>query len=252
MPTQCIFCPNPAVLKGGEHIWSTWMNDLFPGEKLFTMQLNDFKNPENSIKREWPGNKFKWQEPVICKKCNNEWMSRIENGPVKSLLINLIFGKEYVPMDATKAQHLAIFIFLKSAILANLTDSCSTVFSREELFLFRETRSIPSNVTMFLSGFAPLGFGFAEALDYGRVGIDKVNFVVCHYGLGHFMTQLVAVKRTGFEKNFRPTAKRFDNLAIKFWPEIMDGFIWPSPSCILNREHLREFTMRWGLLDFTV
>jgi hypothetical protein len=69
MAAECAFCPSTAKLSG-EHIWSDWMNALFPGKKKYL----------NIIERTiWSSNALDWKAKVISEPCNNGWMSNIES-----------------------------------------------------------------------------------------------------------------------------------------------------------------------------
>lgn len=69
MPKCCLFCPNP--VDSAEHLWSDWiLKDLKPVEPIrvkFGKTMSEWvDNPEVRIK-------------CVCQKCNNGWMSDIEN-----------------------------------------------------------------------------------------------------------------------------------------------------------------------------
>src|SRR6267143_1314353 len=65
-----------------------------------------------------------------------------------------------------------------------------------------------------IAGFAPIGRGTAEILNYGRVGTDKVQLLVCNYGVGRFVAQVVSARGSGFTGSIKPSGN-FDNLAIR-------------------------------------
>jgi hypothetical protein len=249
MPKECAFCPAPAVEIKGEHIWSDWMNALFPGDKFFTLTNNDFQNPENSKAHSWHGRKLNWEEPVVCTICNNGWMSVIENKKAKPVLADLILGKINIPITQEMANDIATFIFLKAVVLASMTGVCDTFFPRSERFLFRTNGAIPNTISMFLAGFAPIGRGTAEILNYGRARTDKVQLLVCNYGVGRFLAQVVSARSNGFAGAIKPSVN-FDDLAVRFWPKIMSNFVWPAPRVLMDIDELTKFTLRWGLLDF--
>ncbi len=59
MSQECAFCPSTADLTG-EHLWSQWMDDLFPGKKRFTT-----KNEKGEIIRQWEEAALRWKGCVL-------------------------------------------------------------------------------------------------------------------------------------------------------------------------------------------
>src|SRR5271154_5981831 len=107
---ECAFCPETAN-RSGEHLWSNWINDLVPGRKKFTI-----RDENGNIVREWQSKELDWKAKVVCQRCNNTWMSDIENDHAKPAMTDLITGKVDVPITESKARSLALFGF-KTAVV---------------------------------------------------------------------------------------------------------------------------------------
>src|SRR5882672_4728774 len=104
MPKECAFCPATAKMTA-EHVWSDWMNALFPGEKIFRNQTD----LENEIV--WSGSELDWTVKVVCEDCNTGWMSRMEEFHAKPSMSDLIVGKLDIPIPQSRANSIALFAF---------------------------------------------------------------------------------------------------------------------------------------------
>ena len=83
MAKQCLFCPNP--VDSAEHLWSKWiLEELKPAEPIhvrFGRTISaPVDNPEVRIK-------------CVCQKCNNGWMSDIENDN-KPHMLAMLHGRQ--------------------------------------------------------------------------------------------------------------------------------------------------------------
>src|SRR5712671_6639997 len=102
MPQECAFCQETANLTF-EHIFSDWMNALFPGKKLFQKigesgtGLTPFIAKDLNLKAK-----------VVCKSCNLGWMSKLENEHAKPAIADLIRGKLNIPISQSRARSIAI------------------------------------------------------------------------------------------------------------------------------------------------
>lgn len=53
---------------------------------------------------EWVSERLDWKAKVVCEKCNNTWMSDIENNHAKPAVTDLIVGKVDVPIPRSRAR----------------------------------------------------------------------------------------------------------------------------------------------------
>ena len=71
----CAFCLKPTQMTG-EHIFSAWMGKLF-GKALYQFTTLDKKGTYHRSATRVLNQKAY----VVCKECNNGWMSNLEEGP---------------------------------------------------------------------------------------------------------------------------------------------------------------------------
>jgi hypothetical protein len=96
-PARCIFCGGFGLSK--EHVFPGWLKQLFPRSDTDThifMEANWHGHASTSRPQirgqEKQGHSGTRQVRIVCKRCNNSWMSNLEEN-TKPLLISLITGE---------------------------------------------------------------------------------------------------------------------------------------------------------------
>jgi len=240
MPRECAFCPAPANSR--EHLWPDWLNEILPGSKRFTM-----RDENKEIIGDWVKPKLDWKAKVVCERCNNEWMSELENVHAKPSLTDLILGKQDVPVDRTRANSIALFAFKTAVVFNHLRRGGAPFFERSARHEFRNSLTIPFNVDMWLTGFAPSGSGFAQTVYHdGKIPPDKtLEMYVCTYAIQHLVIQIVGYKELGIHQ----VVSKNQFQAIPFWPEIQDAFVWPPTEVLHTVSDFDSFSARWQTVD---
>jgi hypothetical protein len=240
MSEECAFCADTAN-RSGEHFWSDWMSPLFPGEKRF---INT--NTEMKAAKEWSEPVLNVKAKVVCKACNEGWMSNIESQHAKPAMMELIAGKVDIPIPQARARSIALFAF-KTAVICDHTRRSYPIrfFPRQLRHRFREMLEIPHNVQMWFAGFLPRADGACLTIYHNLPGPDGLDLYVCTYCVGHFVFQVVA-DRKPISSHLSPADKRFENIAVPFWPRIADGFVWPPKAVLMTARDFQDFANRWG------
>jgi hypothetical protein len=89
----CIFCGGSPTTR--EHIWADWLAKYIPKTMKKHSSTTSILNPDRSIERTlrvWGGDPRSRQLQIVCKHCNNGWMSELQQ-QAKPILIPLITGK---------------------------------------------------------------------------------------------------------------------------------------------------------------
>src|SRR5213593_3811716 len=86
---ECIFCGSSDELTR-EHIWSDWVRKLVPSDKP-EMHFHRFGPIGSEQERSYPKRPYRWRLRVVCKTCNNGWMSRIDDA-AKPIAEPMILG----------------------------------------------------------------------------------------------------------------------------------------------------------------
>jgi hypothetical protein len=239
---QCIFCNRTAKLTA-EHIWSVWMSELFPNRIFRMTQKDDLGNILNQRKN----SQIDWTIKVVCKPCNEGWMSNLESRHAKPAMIDLILGKPVSQLTPVQGMAIARFAFKTAVITDAIRRGDEPFFAQSARQHFAKTLKIPPRIQAWFAGYEPRISGRLQPFWY-QVSSEAGHYFklyVCTYSIGHLVFQLVAAQ---FDNSFpaisfEPRAG-FEHLAIPLWPNLWNGIGWPPPS-ILRRRDFDAFSVRW-------
>src|ERR1700734_3268437 len=99
---ECAFCTHSRKLSL-EHIFAQWTRELFPGKKE-AFYIGGAKRRNRRFQAE----NIEWKARVVCKKCNETWMSDIESVHGKPVLTPFITGEIGIPITQETARSIAI------------------------------------------------------------------------------------------------------------------------------------------------
>lgn len=138
MPRECIFCGNTQL--SGEHIFAEWLRKI-TARVLPPTATARFVADTPREEREWPGMSFPTTVRKVCHRCNNTWMSDLEND-AKNVLVSLMFGREQV-LTIHDQQRLALWC-VKTAIVMNAVRPVEGIPLAHARFIY-EHKSLPKN-----------------------------------------------------------------------------------------------------------
>lgn len=237
MARECAFCPETAKLSL-EHLWSDWMNDLFPGKKRFVR-----KNEKGEIISQYVKEHLDWKARVVCRHCNNTWMSQIEQKHAKPAMVDLITGKLDIPVSNSSAHSLALFSFKTAVIFDHVSRGRVPFFDRASRHQFAKILTIPPTVAMWMAGFLPRGKGEVHTCYHeGEVSNRRLELYVLTYAVGHLALQVVGAKSGNWTISPKPG---FDHVAVRFWPGLADGLVWPLADVLRSSADFDSFSARW-------
>jgi hypothetical protein len=241
---ECAFCSYTGKLSA-EHIASRWMRDLFPGRKTAS-----FKSDSVKEKQRFETDSMDWTAKVVCKACNEGWMSKIESDHAMWSLTPLITGEFNIPIDRERAQPISLFAFKTGVIMDHQQRLASgPFFSKRLRYAFRLHHTIPSNVNMWLCGYKNHRGNCQFKTGYTKSEFPSGNnfwMYICTCAIGHFVFQVVAVKQIG-NLQFRPST--FESLAVPFWPAVPRDYVWPSLYALDGIEQFEAFADRWQTIS---
>lgn len=221
------------------------MSALLPGRKRLTMRGAGRKIIHSRV-----ASSIDTQLKVVCKTCNEGWMSNIEGVHAKPAMADLMLGKKNVQMNQLRANSIAIFMFKTALILDALAKDTSPFFSREIRHEFRKSHCIPANVRMWLNSFAPAGYGEANVFYNGAdlPSGKRLELYVCTFAVQHFVLQLVAMATD--DPSLRGVSRSDEFLAVPLWPSIPADFVWPTDP-IATFDDLNAFSDGWARLNLS-
>src|SRR5437870_1568909 len=146
---ECAFCVRQAAKLTGEHVWSAWIVELL---KPLTSGYRFTRWDETGAYKKWHSPKMDQKTNVVCKDCNEGWMSDIET-EAKQTLSWIIRDGARVSLLTRGIVTLAVFAF-KCAVVANyMALNESPFFTPHTRHRFRESLIIPAGVHMWLAAF---------------------------------------------------------------------------------------------------
>lgn len=235
-PGACIFCGGGSLSR--EHIWPQWASDLLPDASASNLSRwskpvtwsgpplreND-RNRQGGIK----GHRIR----VVCRSCNNGWMSQLEQ-QVRPTLTTLIAGGEAeLCLDVQRA--LAEWFTLKMMVAEHDHPPDASMTSEERSAFFTR-RSIPSGLQLWLfvcgerawrSAYYRASFTLSRLPDVPNPLVKNVSCVTL--GLGELLALGIYDGPGVLALNHKEEAGR------KIWPGIDASVQWP-PSLRLNHE----------------
>jgi hypothetical protein len=145
----CMFCDNDA--NSAEHLFPDWINRAFTvaGPEPLTIQ----KQVTGMADEQWDVRKLaSIKIPGICRTCNNEWMSVIENN-AKPLILPMITGTR-VSLNPAEQLQLATWTTLK-AFVFDLGGALQSVVARDHCVLLRHLHRPPATMRAYLAVYGP-------------------------------------------------------------------------------------------------
>jgi hypothetical protein len=245
MPDRCAFCPSLAKISG-EHLWSDWMNDLFPPADRVRFAKVGL---DGSVIKEWDMPGLHMKANVVCKPCNEGWMSDIESA-AKVAMTDLILGRAVPEITSDQAQAIAIAMFaFKTAVITDRM-MAGDFFDISARYSFRTSHSVPPSVMMWLFGMHDLlvsGGTRSRNIYFPNRNRPDLSLNVCSFFIGHFGFQVVSViSDTVQNVESKPVPA---GLAIPFHPGIAPNVSWPRP-IRLRVEGFDDFAGRWDSIRY--
>jgi len=214
------------------------MSKLFPSSSITHRKIALDGTP---ISEGWTAPEINLTAKVVCKDCNNGWMSRLENDLAKPAMADLILGHRISELSKKRARGLSLFAF-KTAIVANRSLPPSEwFFERSDRYAFRESFTIPPNVAMFLVGMAE---SFRGVIFSHNVTYPDLSLNVCSFCVGYLGFQVVSGKGIGIgTRNFQSIPTPPDSVA-RLYP-VHDQMSWPRKK-VLGVQAFNDFAAKWN------
>lgn len=218
------------------------MGNLFGKRRYrFTRVLEDGKTS-----KPWFGNKLDIKANLVCKPCNEGWMSNLESRHAKPAMTPLILGHSVPHITPLMGHAIARFAF-KTAVIVDHMRGDGPFFARAARHHFAKSLKIPRHVYIWFAGYNPVVAGRVLPFWYDQSfeGARHLKMYACTYAVGHLIFQVVAADYKGIS-SFTPR-EGFEHLAIPLWPNIWESVSWPPPNA-LKRGEFETFAERWGAI----
>lgn len=151
MSKACIFCGTKGN-KSKEHLWPEWMHEFLgaEGNGNNVRESDTYRDTahKDNKKLERQGYLFTTKFRVVCRACNNGWMSRLEE-EAKPSLIPLVKGKA-ICLNEVEQNIVAKWIAMKT-IVGEHAEKGLHVTPEEDRRKFKEQGTIPDYYSIYLS-----------------------------------------------------------------------------------------------------
>jgi hypothetical protein len=216
----------------GEHLWSDFMGRFIPKgprdshiETWDTYRANTPIRPTDVRKRRGHSTTRKLRR--VCRKCNNGWMSRIDD-EAKPYLLAMMYGQS-INLDRAAQRKVVDWIVLKCMVFENnrREDAATTLEQRERFML---TREIPSytQIHLFRCGEEPWDWqfhrhsaGLTASPAPEPLHPRRKNTQTFAFGVGDLLIYVLQAFAADIEFRFERVAAR------QVWPPVDDVVIWP-------------------------
>ena len=246
---RCIFCGAGDLSL--EDIWPKWISRLLPRKHAVwhAGQFRMFDPPTEQPKvtgRAWKKKRLETTAKVVCKSCNNGWMSGIENNTIP-ILKNLILGStRETTLTAEDQRTLAIWVTLRWMVYETQLEGGSVqwFFTTDERHAFMENPEPPPDALIWI-GAAELGLLGAHMQGHSATSPAGVGAYGEFTGfVGRFAFQCVC-RRDGRQHNLdRAESLRWRSSTIRVWLPATDAVMWPPPLG-LDGELMNQFMARF-------
>jgi len=199
---------------------------------------------------------------VVCRECNNDWMSGLENA-VKPVLIQLItHPNRPIKILPIGSLTLASWLSCKAMVLDQLSyrqgQQNELLFSQRQRTKFQDDLIPPDRVLMWLGrteGRGPAS-GDIQVLHYSKFDTSQLKnlkaFVVT-LAVNEVLLQLVALRSTrvggrtptSIPFHVNPKNETWGDYVLELWPNVPDSLPWPPPGQLMQGT-FKPFAYRVG------
>lgn len=243
-PGRCIFCQggaSPGNPMTKEHLWSKWMADILNIGTEYHEFRTAFSNSQNKVLREAfrdrQGAANTKKIRVVCKACNNGWMSALETD-VQPYLKPLLLGQ---PIIITQEAQILIAKWISLKILIAEHDSfgglpADGIFSQEYRTSFMQNPTPLPGIRIlagphkgwkwqaaFFTHTSTLTFTLSNATSPFIGGPSNVHAI--SWGIGAIAFYIIATTNADF---YRGMELFSINDFITFWPVKSKTILWPT------------------------
>jgi hypothetical protein len=244
---RCIFCGPTKEKISGEHLWPLWVSDLFH-KRPKPNQYSVVRARANVGDTKWDRGTFRSSRldqrvNDVCERCNNGWMSDLENRYAKPVLTPMILGSA----KPLTAEDLAVI----NAWAMKFAFACEFI-SRERFYeqmersRFMDTLLPPDASHIWLARFVGDARAVAEVhtLKYHlQSPLGTCRAEVTTFAVGQLALQILTGR---WPKSSAPTAAaEWERATVLTWPTPAPAVRWPPPLYLSDRE-LKAFCYRWS------
>lgn len=243
----CAFCGGNNLSK--EHLWPEWMHHLLPTDTsqshVSLLQKRDYVDGElvherHPRKHQGPMKAAKFR--IVCRTCNSEWMSGIENR-AKPILSSLMLAEE-TRLDKSAVEKIAAWLALRTIIFEFSGTPDSKTVPKSDYDFIRAHRLPPAHWRIWIGyqdspkwimriyNLPTMQMFQSQLASYIESGKPrKTNVLTTSFGLGQLFAYVCFTNEPKLIDNHNSAVDNFrtdrgDPILLKVWPYTED-LIWP-------------------------
>ncbi len=248
----CEFCGNDSIKITKEHVFPTWLRELFKPGKI---ALSNYQTvlPETTQTRSFvkSGTDMGIEVREVCKACNDGWMSDLESAAKDVLTPMIVKSAITRPVSADDQKLIARWV-VKTVMVHEFTSSEPPFFTFQERNAFKEGGEL-ADLAVWLASYRTddqdhMGFSHTGHLTQPaeRDGQDApIHWFHATLVIGRLACQLVfwrhpvGVVRLNWEPHPVPSEG-----VVTVWPASTMPIWWP-PTVSFDEEVMTRFVFRW-------
>lgn len=234
MPGRCIFCGGFGLSK--EHVLPDWLRQIFPRLPTDTHTMGYLAHPARREfeKKRGQGQLGSKKVRVVCKKCNNSWLSDMEDD-TQGILRPLIEGTVRT-LTIDEQSRLAAWI-AKTTMTAEYLVKEQPAIKQAERERFKEQKKPEDHWQIFVSSYVGRQWSKGGIFHHGlglyippepmRVGVRNTQITI--FGLGHLICMSLSSTAQGFSMSLNDELKEVTR---QLWPPVGRDLPWPTNKLI--------------------
>lgn len=150
-PSFCIFCGGTPLSR--EHIWADWLRAYIRRNLPYYHSGRAILNPDRSLERatkKYSGDPRSRRLKIVCAKCNNGWMSSLQNA-AKPILIPLLQGAA-ATLSHDRQNTLAAWVAMTVICAEYLQPRSVSISVTARRWLYKE-RTAPADLRIWLGNY---------------------------------------------------------------------------------------------------
>jgi hypothetical protein len=207
---------------------------------------------DGKVLRSW--RKLKPEQTVnsVCARCNNGWMSELENR-VKPI-VEALFSEEPVTLKSDDQATLALWSVKNAMVFEELRGAQSRFFVQTERKALKETLQPTQLTSVWIAKCVWHGGPYCSASNLSGVveaSADQVKAYITTMCFGPLAIQVGSIKLpesigpgTNVTADMRPGP--WPSTALQIWPTQQEQVCWPPSVDLLGEAGLEEFRRRWS------
>jgi hypothetical protein len=258
----CIYCGDSPTTR--EHIWADWLAKFIPKTLVNYTASQSLLNPDRTIEKKeklWGGDPRSRQLQIVCRPCNNHWMSDLQTA-AKPVLIPLITGKA-INLTPPRQESLAAWCAMTTMCAEYFYPKTASVSVTDRRWFFK-THAAPNTFRIWIGDFdrkewkphwghlsLRISLTEHEGMQGWAIhpdGTPRPNTQTTMFVVGRLY---IIVYSCPFPEilNSQAIAQRVDSRLSQIWPPRHSLLIWPPTDTLTDRDADQLAGAIFGRLD---